>query len=260
MRGIRPFAPKPRRPVAGPAARVRARRAAAVLSALLILLPACASRAESPVSDSYRAQRLALISELRAEGDPRLAEHALKVMERVPRHLFVPPAQRAFAYENRPLAIGYGQTISQPFIVALMTSLARPARGQRILEIGTGSGYQAAVLAAYGAQVYSLEIVEPLARSSAQRLAPYGNVHTRLADGYYGWREHAPFDAIVVTAAAGSIPPPLVAQLKPGGRMVIPVGGSFSQQMLMLVEKDAKGRVQAKQIASVVFVPLTGEH
>jgi protein-L-isoaspartate(D-aspartate) O-methyltransferase len=181
----------------------------------------------------------------------------------------VPPEQRDDAYEDRPLAIGYGQTISQPYIVALMTSLARPAPGQRILEIGTGSGYQAAVLAEYGAQVYSMEIIEPLARTAAKRLATQGygvaagaparngTVRTRIADGYYGWREHAPYDAIVVTAAAGSVPPPLIAQLKPGGRLVIPVGGSFFTQVLMLLEKDAQGRVRAQQIAPVRFVPLT---
>src|SRR5687768_4668311 len=248
MRGIDPIEPKSMRP------------ATALLLAALLLPPEVAAQAAAPTKDPYKAQRQALIEELRAEGDPRLAEHALKVMERVPRHVFVPPALREYAYENRPLPIGYGQTISQPYIVALMTSLARPARGQRILEIGTGSGYQAAVLAAYGAQVYSLEIVEPLAKIAKQRLAPYKNVHTKLADGYYGWKEHAPYDVIVVTAAAGSIPPPLVAQLRPGGRMVVPVGTSFFSQMLMLVEKDIDGGVRAQQISAVRFVPLTGAH
>jgi len=180
----------------------------------------------------------------------------------VPRHEFVPEAQRRHAYENRPLAIGHGQTISQPYIVALMTSLARPAPGQKILEVGTGSGYQAAVLAEAGASVYSVEIIEPLARQAAQRLRVLGyrNVQTRIGDGYYGWKEHAPYDAIVVTAAASSIPPPLIAQLKPGGRMVIPVGSSFFTQTLMLVEKRADGRVRTRQLLPVQFVPLTGEH
>ena len=208
----------------------------------------------------FAVRRQALVDDLRAENDPRLDAEALAVMARVPRHRHVPPDLRDAAYENRPLGIGYGQTISQPYIVALMTSLARPARGQRILEIGTGSGYQAAVLAEYGVQVYSVEIVEPLAKRAAAALAPLANVRTMQADGYYGWREHAPYDAIVVTAAAGSIPPPLVAQLKPGGRLVIPVGGSFSTQVLMLVEKDADGRVRAERIAPVRFVPLTGTH
>ena len=223
----------------------------------------------APPADPYANARATLVAELRDEHDPRVSAQALAVLERVPRHAFVPPDQRDAAYENRPLSIGHGQTISQPYIVALMTSLARPARGQRILEIGTGSGYQAAVLAEAGAQVYSVEIIEPLARSAAQHLAAQGygvaddaparnaTVHTRIADGYYGWREHAPYDAIVVTAAAGSVPPPLIAQLKPGGRMVIPVGGSFFTQVLMLLEKDAAGRVHAQQIAPVRFVPLT---
>jgi protein-L-isoaspartate(D-aspartate) O-methyltransferase len=215
------------------------------------------ARSTAPMEDDYAGQRRDLVARLREEDDPRISAQALRAMEVVPRHLFVPPDQRNDAYDNRPLAIGYGQTISQPFIVALMTSLAGPARGQKILEIGTGSGYQAAVLAQTGAQVYTIEIIEPLARGAAQRLRAYSNVTTRHADGYYGWREHAPFDAIVVTAAAGSIPPPLVAQLKPGGRMVIPVGGSFFTQVLMLVEKDAQGRVHSRQIAPVRFVPLT---
>ena len=196
------------------------------------------ARSTAPMEDDYAGQRRDLVARLREEDDPRISAQALRAMEVVPRHLFVPPDQRNDAYDNRPLAIGYGQTISQPFIVALMTSLAGPARGQKILEIGTGSGYQAAVLAQTGAQVYTIEIIEPLARGAAQRLRAYPNVTTRHADGYYGWREHAPFDAIVVTAAAGSIPPPLVAQLKPGGRMVIPVGGSFFTQVLMLIEKN----------------------
>ncbi|QSX79356.1 protein-L-isoaspartate(D-aspartate) O-methyltransferase [Agrilutibacter solisilvae] len=246
-------------PVAGerptPHPRAPARRAAllALLPALLLTLPATAE----PPADPYAAQRHALVDALREEHDPRLSAQALAVMEQVPRHLFVPEDQRDEAYENRPLGIGYGQTISQPYIVALMTSLARPARDQRILEIGTGSGYQAAVLGAFGAQVYSMEIIEPLARAAAPRLQAWPNVHTRVGDGYYGWPEHAPFDAIVVTAAAGSVPPPLVAQLKPGGRMVIPVGGSFFTQVLMVVEKDASGLVSARQIAPVRFVPLT---
>ena len=231
----------------------------AAITAAFALATLCAGLLAPPraADDPYQGQRRELVMQLREERDPRVSAQALAVMERVPRHLYVPAGERDYAYENRPLAIGHGQTISQPFIVALMTSLARPAKGQRILEIGTGSGYQAAVLAEYGAQVYTVEIIEPLATRAAQRLRVYPNVHTRVADGYYGWREHAPFDAIVVTAAAGSVPPPLVAQLKPGGRMVIPVGGSFFTQVLMLIEKDAQGGVHSKQIAPVRFVPLT---
>jgi protein-L-isoaspartate(D-aspartate) O-methyltransferase len=215
--------------------------------------------------DPYPAARRALVAELRAESvdrdaDTRIDRDVLAVMGRVPRHAYVPASERRYAYENRPLAIGYGQTISQPYIVALMTSLAQPGAGQKILEVGTGSGYQAAVLAEFGARVYTIEIVAPLATQAEQRLRAYDNVVTRTGDGYYGWKEQAPFDAIVVTAAASSIPPPLLAQLKPGGRMVIPVGSSFFTQTLLLVQKDAAGRVRTRQILPVRFVPLTGEH
>jgi protein-L-isoaspartate(D-aspartate) O-methyltransferase len=234
--------------------------------ALLALLLACAAPAWAQSIDAYARQRQALVAELRRANptavQARIDPVVLQVLARVPRHEFVPAAQRRHAYENRPLAIGHGQTISQPYIVGLMTSLVRPARGQKILEIGTGSGYQAAVLAEAGANVYSIEIIEPLARQAAQRLRALGyrNVATRIGDGYYGWKEHAPFDAIVVTAAASSIPPPLIAQLKPGGRMVIPVGSSFFTQTLMLVEKGADGRARTRQLMPVQFVPLTGGH
>jgi len=190
--------------------------------------------------------------------DPRVME----VIGRVPRHEFVPEAERRYAYENRPLPIGHGQTISQPYIVALMTDLARLKPGSRALEVGTGSGYQAAILAELGAKVYSIEIVPELAADAARRLQRlgYGRVHTRVGDGYYGWESEAPFDAILVTAAASYIPPPLVEQLKPGGRMVIPVGGRFQVQQLMVVEKTADGKHRTHQILPVRFVPLTGEH
>ncbi|MFC3550642.1 protein-L-isoaspartate(D-aspartate) O-methyltransferase [Lysobacter cavernae] len=234
----------------------------AVLAALL----SCAVPVAAQVADPYAAARRALLVELqsqaRADTDTpaHIDREVLDVLGRVPRHAYVPAAQRRYAYDNRPLAIGYGQTISQPYIVALMTSLARPRAGQKILEVGTGSGYQAAVLAEFGAQVHTIEIVAPLATQAAQRLRPYRNIATRSADGYYGWKEQAPFDAIVVTAAASSIPPPLVAQLKPGGRMVIPVGSSFFTQTLLLVEKQADGRMRTRQILPVRFVPLTGAH
>lgn len=228
----------------------------------IVLLLAATVPAQS--SDPHAAARRALVAQLRdeARGDAGTAAAidagVLDVIARVPRHDYVPASQRRDAYENRPLGIGHGQTISQPYIVALMTSLARPEPGQKILEIGTGSGYQAAVLAEFGPRVYTVEIVEPLAKQAAPRLRRYPNVATRLGDGYYGWKEHAPFDAIVVTAAASSIPPPLLAQLKPGGRMVIPVGSSFLTQTLLLVEKDDKGRARTRQILPVRFVPLTG--
>jgi protein-L-isoaspartate(D-aspartate) O-methyltransferase len=182
-------------------------------------------------------------------------------MNAVPRHRFVPAGEARNAYENRPLPIGHGQTISQPYIVALMTELLRPKPGHVVLEVGTGSGYQAAVLAKLVAKVKSIEIVGPLAKSATARLAAlgYGNVEVKLADGYHGWPEHAPFDGIIVTAAASSIPPPLIRQLKPGGRMVIPVGAAFFTQNLILLEKDAKGKVTTTALLPVAFVPLTGE-
>lgn len=205
-----------------------------------------------------------MVADIRRQsaGEEDLDRRVLDVMARVPRHAFVPAAQRSHAYENRPLPIGYGQTISQPYIVALMTDLAQPGKAHKVLEIGTGSGYQAAVLAELVAHVYSIEIVEPLATQAAERLRAlgYANVHTRVGDGYYGWPQAGPFDSIVVTAAAPAVPPPLLRQLKPGGRMVIPVGTSFFTQTLMLVEKDAQGRVRTRQIAPVRFVPLTGGH
>jgi protein-L-isoaspartate(D-aspartate) O-methyltransferase len=198
----------------------------------------------------------------RAIGKSELDEHVLAAMSRVPRHEFVPEALRAAAYENRPLPIGYGQTISQPFIVALMTDLLRAGKGAVVLEVGTGSGYQAAVLAELGARVHSVEIVPQLAQQAAGRLARLGyeSVEVRAGDGYDGWPERGPFDGIVVTAAATHIPPPLVQQLKPGGRMVVPLGGAFMVQQLTLVTKSAAGKVQTRQLLPVAFVPLTGRH
>jgi protein-L-isoaspartate(D-aspartate) O-methyltransferase len=185
----------------------------------------------------------------------------LNAMREVPRHELVPKDVRNAAYENRPLPIGHGQTISQPYIVALMTSLAKPAKNHVVLEVGTGSGYQAAVLSRLVAQVYSIELVEPLTRHAAERLKAlgYDNVMIRQGDGYQGWAEHAPFDAVVVTAAASHIPPALIEQLKPGGRMVIPVGDRFSIQNLMLVDKDPDGRAHtSRAVLPVRFVPLVG--
>ncbi len=226
----------------------------------------CCATAHAWQGDAYAQPRRALIAELQAEARAdvgtaaRIDRDVLDVLARVPRHEYVPANERDHAYDNRPLAIGHGQTISQPYIVALMTTLVRPRTGQKILEIGTGSGYQAAVLAEFDVQVYSIEIIAPLAGQAAKRLKRYGNVTTRKGDGYYGWKEQAPFDSIIVTAAASSIPPPLLAQLTPGGRMVIPVGSSFFTQTLMLVEKDAQGRARTRQVLPVRFVPLTGGH
>ena len=195
-------------------------------------------------------------------GRDHIDPKVLEVMARVPRHAFVPEKLREYAYADRPLPIGFGQTISQPFIVALMTDLAGLEPDDVVLEIGTGSAYQAAVLSPLAARVYSIEIVPGLADQAAPRLKRlgYDNVETRLGDGYYGWQEAAPFDAILVTAAAGHVPPPLVRQLKPGGRMVIPVGGVFFLQHLVLVEMQADGTVRTRQVLPVRFVPLTGDH
>jgi protein-L-isoaspartate(D-aspartate) O-methyltransferase len=186
----------------------------------------------------------------------------LEVMGKVPRHEFVGPSQIRNAYANRPLPIGHGQTISQPYIVALMTTLAGVNAQSRVLELGTGSGYQAAVLAELVSEVYTIEIIAPLAESASNRLGRLGyeNVTVRHGDGYHGWKEHAPFDAVLVTAAASHIPPPLVDQLAVGGKMVIPVGSAFAVQQLVLVEKLGLDRVRVRQILPVRFVPLTGEH
>jgi protein-L-isoaspartate(D-aspartate) O-methyltransferase len=181
----------------------------------------------------------------------------LEAMRNVKRHLFVPENLQSRAYDDRPLPIGYGQTISQPYIVAYMTEIVNVGKGHKTLEIGAGSGYQAAVLAEIVDQVYTIEIVPELGEISSQRLKKlgYNNVEVKVADGYHGWEEHAPFDAIVVTAAAEYIPPPLIQQLKEGGKMVIPVGSPFMVQNLMLVEKN-KGKVRTRSLLPVQFVPF----
>jgi protein-L-isoaspartate(D-aspartate) O-methyltransferase len=182
----------------------------------------------------------------------------LQAMGTVKRHLFVPASQVQEAYADRPLPIGYGQTISQPYMVAYMTAVIKPSPSAKALEVGTGSGYQAAVLAELLHQVYTIEIVPELGKAAANRLQQLGyrNVQVKVADGYHGWKENGPFDAIVVTAAAEFIPPPLIDQLKEGGRMVIPIGSPFMTQMLMLVEKK-KGKAVTRSLMPVVFVPFT---
>ena len=187
-------------------------------------------------------------------------EHVLRAMKTVPRHSFVPAALRPYAYDDRPLPIGYDQTISQPYIVASMTEELKLEKGMKVLEIGTGSGYQAAVLAQITPWVFTIEIKEGLAvraKGTLKRLG-YKTVQVRHGDGYYGWKEEAPFDAIIVTAAAPHVPPPLVEQLKPGGRLILPVGPAFGTQDLRLVTKDEKGRVRSRSLYAVRFVPLTG--
>jgi protein-L-isoaspartate(D-aspartate) O-methyltransferase len=231
---------------------------------LLFLGAACAS---SRVESENGASNAALVAEARARmvkeqleargiRDPRV----LAAMRDVPRHQFVPADVIPEAYDDTPLPIGHDQTISQPYIVALMTELLGIEPGDRVLEVGTGSGYQAAVASQLADSVFTIEILEELAATAADRLERLGyrNVVARQGDGYFGWADHAPFDGILVTAAAGHVPPPLVAQLAPGGRMVIPVGGVFQVQHLVLVEKTAGGQVRTRNVLPVSFVPLVG--
>jgi len=220
--------------------------------------PAQAPRVESARNDGEAKERARMVeTQIVARGvrDPRV----LAAMRKVPRHLFVDPSQRPHAYDDRPLPIANNQTISQPYIVALMTELLELPVGSRVLEIGTGSGYQSAVLAELASDVYSIEILPELARSAGEKLRElgYANVTVREGDGYRGWAEHAPFDGIIVTAAPERIPEPLVAQLVPGGRMVIPVGGFFQELKVFTKQKD--GRVTERDIIPVRFVPMTGE-
>ncbi len=225
--------------------------------ALLLALPAFAQ--------DFAAQRAELVEEVRyyasLAGDAELSDDVLESLNTVERHRFVPRRAIPFAYENRPLSIGWGQTISQPYIVAVMTELLDPQPDDVVLEVGTGSAYQAAILSELVAHVYTIEIIEGLAEQAGERLQRLGyeNVSTRLGDGYFGWEEHAPFDSIIVTAAATHVPPPLIEQLKMGGRMVIPVGSQFTTQWLLLIEKDDDGSIVTRQVAPVRFVPLTGE-
>jgi protein-L-isoaspartate(D-aspartate) O-methyltransferase len=193
-------------------------------------------------------------------GHVRFADAVMNAMRKVPRHRFVDAGHEGSAYRNHPLPIGSGQTISQPYIVALTTHLVSPQPHHRVLEIGTGSGYQAAVLCELVQHVYTVEIIESLGRGAQRRLAELGyrNVSVRIGDGHAGWPEHAPFDGIVVTAAAAAVPPALVEQLKPGGRMVIPVGSQFRTQQFTLIEKNADGTTRQRPVLPVMFVPMTG--
>ena len=195
--------------------------------------------------------------ESRSVKDPNV----LTAMRVVPRHAFVQPTEQRFAYADNPLPIGYEQTISQPYIVAFMTEALELTRNSKVLEIGTGSGYQAAVCAEIAREVYTIEIVEELAKSAKQRLKELGyrNVFAKAGDGFFGWPEHAPFDAIIGTAAAGRIPEPLIEQLKPGGRMIMPYGSPRGFQYLVLVTKDKEGNISRKNVMPVRFVPMTGQ-
>jgi protein-L-isoaspartate(D-aspartate) O-methyltransferase len=234
------------------------RAAAALLAPFVLAAPAPApdraAEREAMVLEVQNLAATAGYTEVR-----RIDGRVLAALRAVPRHLFVPDAARGLAYRSQALAIGNGQTISQPFIVAAMTHLLQVAPGQRVLEVGTGSGYQAAVLAAMGAEVRSIEIVEPLAREAADRLRRlgYDKVTVRAGDGYAGWPDAAPFDRIIVTAGAPHLPQPLVDQLKPGGRMVIPIATGREGEELVLVTKDRRGRVRQRALLPVRFVPLT---
>lgn len=214
--------------------------------------------ASEPKEEEYNRLRHEMVKnqiENRGIADPRVLE-ALKT---VPRHRFVPEQNRHLAYNDHPLPIGEDQTISQPYIVALMTEILKPAPDQTVLEIGTGSGYQAAILAQLYKQVYTIEIIESLGKRSQNLLAELGyrNVQVRIGDGYQGWKEHSPFDAIIVTCAPTHIPEPLKEQLAEGGKMVIPVGKAYDQRLVLLVKE--KGKIREKEVIPVRFVPMMGE-
>lgn len=242
-------------------------RRRSLLAAVAALLGAGRRAEGAVVQDAHAAARAALVREVEAgirdtsgqTGVAQLSPAVRDALGRVPRHRFVPDSVVDAAYADRPLPIGLGQTISQPYIVALMTELAGPRPDARVLEVGTGSGYQAAILAGCVAKVYTIEIVAPLGERARALLAELGyrNVDVRIGDGYKGWPEAAPFDAIVVTAAPDHVPQPLVDQLKPGGRMVIPVGREGGIQQLLVIAKDRDGRATTRRTIPVRFVPLT---
>jgi len=249
-----------------PAARSAVSAAACVraLCAACLLAGAGMTTEAADSPDARRARMIADVEQMardtaRSTGRPVLDARVIAALRKVERHRYMPAAASTRAYENHAHPIGHEQTISQPFVVALMTDLLNLKPDDRVLEVGTGSGYQAAVLAELVRAVYTIEIVEPLGRTAARALlaAGYWNVHPRIGDGYAGWPGQAPFDAIMVTAAAPYLPQPLVEQLKPGGRLVIPLGESGGVQVLTLVEKDARGRVTQRRVLDVRFVPLT---
>lgn len=224
------------------------------LSMLSLMMSACADK-----SDYASARQHMVELQLKSAGRDITHPGVLNAMGNVPRHEFVPESQREEAYTDRPLAIGHGQTISQPYVVAFMTEQLDPHPTDKVLEIGTGSGYQAAVLSALVAEVYTIEIVKPLAEraEAALKRLGYGNVRVRIGDGYRGWPEAAPFDAILVACAPDKVPEPLVNQLKEGGRMVIPVGPSFNQMLYLLTKRG--GKLEQVAVLPVRFVPMTGE-
>jgi protein-L-isoaspartate(D-aspartate) O-methyltransferase len=240
---------------------VRACRAPAGTSRPMPLVgdtPTPAPSINSSPTDAFVELRNAMVSQ-QIEGRGVKDQAVLEVMRRVPRHRFVPADVVSLAYEDHPLPIGYGQTISQPYIVGLMTEALKIKPGDRVLEIGSGSGYQAAILAELGAEVYTVEILPELAQQAAERLRSMGyeKVQVQNADGYFGWQEHAPYDAIIVTAAPDHLPQPLVSQLRDGGRLIVPIGPQGAVQTLWRFEKS-EGEVKASNLGEVMFVPLTG--
>jgi protein-L-isoaspartate(D-aspartate) O-methyltransferase len=237
---------------------MRERVLAPIVAGVLAGLAGCGD-AQPPTAEDYKAARKAMVAkQLEAKGRDIRNPRVLKAMGDVPRHEFVPAEQREFAYEDRPLPIGHKQTISQPYIVAFMTEKLDPQPGDRVLEIGTGSGYQAAVLAKLVKEVYTIEIVKPLAARAAETLKRLGytNVRTVAGDGYKGWREFAPFDAVIVTCAPEQIPQPLVEQLREGGKLIIPVGAQGEAQVLYRLRKEG-GEIRQEAVLPVRFVPMT---
>jgi protein-L-isoaspartate(D-aspartate) O-methyltransferase len=245
--------------IAGKISLMGIKKAFQYLLAGIFLLSLSCIKTKPLQADEYATLRRSMVeTQIRDRGitDKKI----LDAMLSVPRHRFVTDRYTAYSYEDSPLPIGEGQTISQPYIVALMCEKLSLKSTDRVLEVGTGSGYHAAVISRISREVFTVEIIPTLGERSSKVLKAlgYDNVRTRIGDGYYGWEEYAPFDAIVVTAAATHIPPPLIKQLKSGGRMVIPVGGVFQVQNLMLVKKDADGKVTTETVCPVRFVPLTG--
>lgn len=262
-----------------PNLRIHPTAVAGIVASLLLLLcsplPNAVSQPEEkaqisdPTEKNWTPPRLSEFQEERAhmvqtqmvQRRPAIRDTSvLEAMRQVPRHLFVPRSLKRLAYADHPLPIGHGQTISQPYIVALMTEALEMKPGAKVLEIGTGSGYQAAVLFQQTPSVFTMEIIGALGNEAQERLQKlgYSTVKVRVGDGYFGWPEEAPFDGIIVTCAAGHIPPPLIAQLREGGRMVIPVGGVYQVQRLMVVTKDNQGKVRTRELLPVRFVPMTG--
>jgi protein-L-isoaspartate(D-aspartate) O-methyltransferase len=236
-----------------------------LVSLLLGLVPGGGAFADTQTEERtymLEAIRNSVVRTAEYTGKSELSARVMDQMATVPRHEFVTPGQQSRAYLNTPLPIAHGQTISQPLIVALMTDFLEPKPTDVVLEVGTGSGYQAAILSGLVAEVYSIEIIPELAASAndvLQRLG-YNNVHVRAGDGYLGWPDHAPFDGIIVTAAADEVPPPLVEQLKPGARLVIPIASPGGSQNLLVIEKLPDGGTTSRSVLPVRFVPLTGEH